>query len=339
MPKRCEKEIVRVALVSVIAATLLPGCGIAQDSTNDALPGTLRVDTLGLPQAKGAALQQALDHHDYVKAEGILLAEIQATQEPAYKDRLLQDIGGVYFLNHDDLNAAIAWKKAESIAPLPAQLHFSLAMAYVRIGRRDWARKQLQTLAAADAKAALYPYWLGRIDYDEHAYEDAITQFQKAIRLEPKMGRAYDNLGLCFFSQNENTLAVANFEKAIALDRNSGHPSAWPHINLAAALQLLGRLPEAEANLRDAIRLEPRIAQAHFQLGNVMDGMGNPQAAIDEYKQSAQLDSSYAEPHYALARVYRRLGERELAQQEVQIYLRLHNAASNPPVSSQATRP
>jgi tetratricopeptide (TPR) repeat protein len=297
------------------------------------MAGASRINALGLPEATAAALQQALDAHDYVKAEGILLAEIQTAQQPAYKDRLLQVAGSVYFLNHDDLHAAVAWKKAESIAPLPAQLQFSLAMAYIRMGHPDWARKQLQTLAAADAKNALYPYWLGRIDYDAHAYEDAIAQFQKAIQLDPGMAKAYDNLGLCFFYRNENALAVANFEKAIALDRNTAHPSAWPHINLAAALQLLGRSTEAEANLRDAIRLEPGIASAHFQLGNVLENMGSSQAAVGEYKQAAQLDPNYAEPHFALARLYRRLGENTLAQQEVQIYLRLHGRSSSAPAS------
>src|SRR5882724_2602925 len=258
------KGIAGATLVLALTATLLPCRGVAQITVSDTLPGVSRVDIKGMPQAQATALQQALDIHDYVKAEGILLAEIQIAQQPAYKERLLQVAGSVYFLNHDDLHAAIAWKKAESIAPLPAQLQFSLAMAYVRMGHRDWARKQLQTLAAADANNALYPYWLGRIDYDGHAYEDAIGEFQKAIRLDPGMAKAYDNLGLCFFYRNENTSAVTNFEKAIALDRSAAHPSAWPHINLAAALQILGRLSEAEANLRDAIRLEPGIASAHF---------------------------------------------------------------------------
>ena len=319
----------RVAFALALTATCLLGRAVAQNTSSDILPPSLSgVDTLGLPQMEASALQQALQKHDYVKAETILLPEIQAAQQPESKNRLLQVIGGVYFLDHDDLHAAVAWKKAEAIAPLPAQLKFSLAMAYVRMGRGDWARQQLQALAAADAKNALYPYWLGRMDYDAHAYEKAMTEFQKAIQLDPGMARAYDNLGLCLFYRNENALAVENFEKAIALDRHAEHHSAWPYINLAAALQVQGHLPEAETNLREAIRLEPRIATAHFQLGNVLDSTGKAQAAIEEYKQAAQLDSHYAEPHYALARVYRRLGENSLAEQEVQTYLRLHQVSS-----------
>lgn len=326
-----KKVIARTALAYILAVAPLVRCGMAQTAMNDAPLEVPRTDALGLPEAQAAALQQALRLHDYVKAESILLAAIQAAPQPADKNRLLQVIGGVYFLHQDDLHAAIAWKKAEGIAPLPAPLQFSLAMAYVRLGQRDWARRQLQKLAAADAGNALYPYWLGRIDYDAHTYEDAIAQFQKAIQLDPGMARAYDNLGLCFFYRNENALAVADFEKAITLDRHATHPSPWPHINLAAALQVLGRLPEAEAHLRDAIRLDPGIASEHFHLGNVLDQTGNLRAAIDEYKQAAQLDAQYPEPHFALARLYRRLGENELAQEEVQTYQRLHDPANRGP--------
>ncbi|HVW78770.1 MAG TPA: tetratricopeptide repeat protein [Alloacidobacterium sp.] len=324
MPTRRKKTMARASFMLTLAATCLLGCAMAQSNRNDPplnLPGTSR---LGLPQAKTYDLQQALTRHDYVKAETILLPEIQTTQQVESKKRLLELIGVIYFLDHDNLNAAIAWKKAEAIAPLPEPLQFSLAMAYVRMGHEDWAKRQLQTLARTYPKNALYPYWIGRIDYDSHAYEEAIAQFQKAIQLDPGMARAYDNLGLCFFYRNENPLAIENFQKAITLDRKA----AWPHINLAAVLQVQGHLQEAESNLREAIQLEPGIAPAHFQLGNVLNSTGNAQAAIEQYKQAAQLDAKYAEPHFALARLYRRLGENSLAEQEVQIYSRLHQASA-----------
>lgn len=307
-----------------LTATCLLGCAMAQSPRNDAPLKLPDVSELGLPQAKAYDLQQALSRHDYVKAETILLPEIQATQQADSKNRLLQVIGGIYFLDHDNLNAAIAWKKADAIAPLPSQLKFSLAMAYVRMGHEDWARQQLQSLAKADPKNALYPYWIGRIDYDSHAYEEAIAQFQTAIQLDPEMARAYDNLGLCLFYRNQNALAVENFQKAITLDAKA----AWPHINLAAVLQVQGSLQEAESHLREAIQLEPGIASAHFQLGNVLNSKGDAQTAIEQYKQAAQLDVKYAEPHFALARLYRRLGENSLAEQEVQIYSRLHQASA-----------
>jgi len=138
------------------------------------------------------------------------------------------------------------------------------------------------------------------------------------------MARAYDNLGLCYFYQNQNDLAVENYEKAIELDRGSEHPSAWPYLNLAITQQFLNRLPDAEKNLREAIRLDPGFTKAHFQLGTVLEDLQMPVAALDELKEAARLDPAYPEPHMALARVYHKLGQEASAREEVKTYLSLH---------------
>jgi len=288
-----------------------------------------RVDSLGLPQETTLKLRQDLESKDYVAAEKLLLEEIQLDPHSKEAGRLLSFAGGVYFLNHDYLNAAIAWNKADAITPLDSLVKFSLAMAYIRIGHPDWARKTLAALARQDAGNTLYPYWLGRLDYDEHAYEGAIREFQQAIQLAPKMALAYNNLGLCYYYLNLNSLAIENYQKAIDLDRGLPHPSAWPYLNLAITLHFLGRLAEAEAKLRKAIELDSNIAPAHFELGNVLEQMGHTDAAVDEFRTAARLDPTYAEPHYALARLYRRLGENAAAQKEVEIYRRLHSSANN----------
>ena len=137
------------------------------------------------------------------------------------------------------------------------------------------------------------------------------------------MSRAYDNLGLCYYHQNQNDLAVQNYQKAIALDRAANDPSAWPYLNLAVTLQLLNRAPEAEADLREAIQIDPNLAQAHFQMGIVLERMNQAQAAIPELQTAARLDTSYAEPHVALARIYHKLGQEATAREEEQAYLHL----------------
>jgi tetratricopeptide (TPR) repeat protein len=86
-------------------------------------------------------------------------------------------------------------------------------MAYIRMAHPDWARKELGISGRAGRKKALYPYWLGRLDYDGHEYNRAIGNFQRAIALAPGMARAYDNLGLCYYYQNQNDLAVVNYKR------------------------------------------------------------------------------------------------------------------------------
>jgi Flp pilus assembly protein TadD len=289
------------------------------------------IESLGLDAPDAAQLRQSMERHDYLGAEKQLLAEIAAHPEPQQKASLLAFIGSVYFSNQDYLNAAIAWKKADALKPLAPTLQFSLAMAYVRMGHSEWARPVLSSLASQDTRNALYPYWLGRLDYDGHKYSDAIGNFQHAIELAPRMARAYDNLGLCYFYENQNELAIASHRKAIELDRNSPNPSPWPYLNLAIVQQFVNQLPGAESNLRESIRLDAKIAQAHFQLGTVLEDENRLEDATTELQKAADLNANYAEPHMALARIYHKLGEETKARREVEIYRHLHDASAAPP--------
>lgn len=295
-----------------------------QTASDEPAPTSSAVSSLGLTPAVASQLKKAIDARDYIAAEKLLLAEIERDPRSATAARQLAFVGTVYFLNQDYMNAAIAWKKSEAIAPLDPHLEFSLAMAYIRMAHPGWARDVLESLAAKNSKEALYPYWLGRLDYDGHEYLKAIGHFQHAVELDPGMARAYDNLGLCYYYQNQNELAVENYRKAIDLQKVSAHPSAWPYLNLAITLQFLNQLAESEANLREAIRLDPKFAQAHFQLGTVLEELERPEEAITEMREAARLNPLYAEPHMAMARIYHKLGREPAARDEVQTYLQLH---------------
>lgn len=303
----------------------------AADSTQPALNFS-QVDALGLAPEETTQLKQALKARHYDAAERLLIAAIRRNPHSPGADRLLEFLGGVYFLDHDAWDAAVAWNKAKAIAPLPPVLEFSLAMAYIRIGHPEWARQTLASLAAQSPGNAIYPYWLGRLDYDADHYDNAIRHFQKAIQLAPNMAQAYNNLGLCYYRQHQSTLAITNYRKAIDLNQKAERRAAWPYLNLAIAEIALNQPREAEAHLHKAIQYSPDLAPAHFQLGNVLENSGQTSAAINEFQIATRLDPNYAEPHYELARIYRKLGRNAASEQEVKQYLKLqaHSKAPKP---------
>ena len=302
-----------------------------QKPVDETAPALSPVASLGLTPDKVSHLNRAVAERDYVAAEKLLLDELAVDQHSARAARLLAYAGSIYFLNHDDLNAAIAWKKSDAITPLDGSLQFSLAMAYVGMGHVDWARTQLEKLAAQNPKEAMYPYWLGRLDYDAQHYDAAIGHFKQAVQLAPERMRGYDKLGLCYFYLNQNDLALKNFALAIELNRKSSHPSPWPLLDRAVTLQSLGKMAEAEADLRDALKVDPEFAQGHFRLGSVLEDSSHLEAAVAELVEAARLDTRFAEPHLLLARIYKRLGRKEDAEREALIYERLHGAGAGHP--------
>ena len=110
-----------------------------------------------------ASLREALGARDYTRAETLLVDEINRNPK---SPQLLTLLGGIFFLDGKYLNTAVAMKRAEALAPLDDQSRFTLAMAYITLNHRDWARPELEKLARNDPRNALYPYWLSRLDYD-----------------------------------------------------------------------------------------------------------------------------------------------------------------------------
>lgn len=311
----------------VFSAGTRPQIPNSQQDNEVAYSAPRDISDLQLGAAQRLELETALIQRDYRRAETILVDEAEREPKSVRASKLFVTVAGIFFLDGQYLNAAVAWKKAEAIAPLDDRSRFTLAMAYVKLNRRDWARPEMEKLAAGQPRNPLYLYWLGRLDYDGRNYASAIERFQKVIELDPKMMRAYDNLGLCYDYVGKFDEAVKSYNRAVELNRSQPKPSPWPHLDLAVSLISLNRLSEAEKNLREAIGYDPKLPQAHYQLGRVLEMQGQYDAAVPSLGRAANLDPAYAEPHYLLGRIYHRLGNELLSKTEIDRFQQLKRAS------------
>ncbi len=320
--------ILTACLVRGVCAQLRGG---SEQSEPVAPAGT--ANRLGLDTASNAELQHALQAHDLKRAEQLLIETINRDPHSLHARERLILAGHVFFLDGKYLNAAIAWSKADLIAPLDDSSRFTLAMADVKLHRPDWARTQLAKLALENPKVALYQYWLGRLDYDAQQYPSAIERLQRVIQLDPEMARAYDSLGLCYDYLGKTDRAIANYEKAVAFNRKQPHPSAWPNLDFAIALMRANQLGKAEAQLREALIYDSNLPQANYRLGLVLAEQGRLPEAIHALQRAVASDPAYAEPHYLLARFYNRLGRRDMARKEANIFQSLREKNNSLPQS------
>jgi Tfp pilus assembly protein PilF len=75
-------------------------------------------------------------------------------------------------------------------------------------------------------------------------------------------------------------------------------------------LALTRAYPKAEAQLRAAIRLSPRLAEAHTDLADVLAAMGRPDDAAHEYELAIGLNPGDLDAHLALGEILVRKGRR-----------------------------
>ena len=278
------------------------------------------LDAAGLAVDRRALIAQALAGGAYEQAQVMLVEE--ATRNPRSPE-LLRLLGGVYFVRKEFLGSAIAFKKAEALAPLDERSRFTLAMSYVVLGRRDWARPELQRLSQSAPRNPLYLYWNARLDYDDAKYAAAVDGLLQTIALDPRFVKAHDNLGLSYEALGRNDDAIRSYQEAVRLNREVAAHSPWPPLNLGLLLSRLDRLDEAELLFRESVRLDPRFPQGHYQLGTALEKKGRAAEAVEELEEAARLDASYAEPQYALARLYRRSGNAEKADRALERFLAL----------------
>ena len=118
--------------------------------------------------------------------------------------------------------------------------------------------------------------------------DQAVPEFQTAIRLQPDLADAHYTLGVLYWQRGEFDKAVAELQSAI-----QNQPSyAEAHYTLGAVFKQQGKLPEAAAALREAIRLQPDFAGAHTTLAAVLRQMGDTQGAAEEAKEGAKIAAS-----------------------------------------------
>jgi tetratricopeptide (TPR) repeat protein len=240
-------------------------------------------------------------------------------------------MANVFFLDGKYLNCAVAMKKAEALAPLADRDRFTLALSYIILNRRNWARPELERLAASDAANALYPYWLGRIDYDAMQFKAAAAHFEKALELSPTFMKAYDNLGLSYEGLGQYDDAIHVYQLAILMHRSAHLPSPWPPLNLGTLLVKLGKLGEAETYLQESLKCDPRFPKAHYQMALLLEKQKKDGAAIQELAEAVRNDPGYPEPHYVLGRIYTRLGEKSKAADEWQTFQKLKQGSPQAP--------
>ena len=105
----------------------------------------------------------------------------------------------------------------------------------------------------------------GRAFYDKKQYNNAISDLNRAIELNPKSAQAYSKRGDTFSQNHEYTAAMNDYNKAIALKPNY----AEPYFGRSMTYEEMGDIDSAISDMRQFIKLAPdkpygRIALEHL---------------------------------------------------------------------------
>ncbi len=149
--------------------------------------------------------------------------------------------------------------------------------------------------------------------------DEAIGHYQEAIRLKPAFAEAHNNLGSALFKQGRTEAAIHQFQEVLRQKPDS----AEAHYGLGKALAMTGQTDEAIRQYQEAIRQEPGFAEAHNNLGIALDEEGQTEEAIRQYQEAIRQEPGFAEAHNNLGIALGRKGQSDAAIREYQEALRL----------------
>jgi len=238
-----------------------------------------------------------------------------------------------------------------------AEVHNLLGYVEEKLGDPLEAVRQYQRAAELDPSET-YLYDWGSELLLHHAPEPAIEVFTKGNHLFPHSVRMLIGLGAASFAHGSDEEAITRLCEASDLAPDDpdpylflgkllrAQPTSSPKIverlrrfatlkadnaeanyYYAVALWKLppmppdrSRLAQIESLLRNALRLDSKLAAAGLQLGILYSEEGRHPDAISAYQGAIAANSQLGEAHYRLAQEYRQIGQTDKAKEELRLY-------------------
>lgn len=172
-----------------------------------------------------------------------------------------------------------AWQKAAQPPPSPEEYRQRLQSRLEELqALQEQAKQSTQVVAAAllkDARQALVK--------GDHA--QAIRLANEVLQADAKHGGAYLVRGMAQYRSGHTPEALADLEKAIALE--PGQAEAFVYRGLVKNRQK--QQTEALADFSQAIRLNPKYGAAYYYRAELRQQGGQPELAQEDYRQACEL--------------------------------------------------
>jgi tetratricopeptide (TPR) repeat protein len=137
----------------------------------------------------------------------------------------------------------------------------------------------------------MYLLWCGYLTFERsNVWQDSITLWTDAIRVDADCSVAYNNRGLAYADSGELLPAIDDYTRAISLD----HHYSEAYNNLGVAYINEGRSDLAVDNYKTLVRLNPKFAQAYNNQGNAYLNINQRDLAIADYSKAISLNPNYA---------------------------------------------
>ena len=153
------------------------------------------------------------------------------------------------------------------------------------------AAKAFEEVTLEDAEQPAVWANLGNCYSRMNENQKAMDAYNKAIELEPENANYHQNLGSIYAAMGQPEKAREIYEKAASMSVTlDPATAAINYFNMSITYINSGKNQEASEVLRKAIELNPKHGESHYQLGIVLIGLNDMEAAIAQLKKYIEID-------------------------------------------------
>ena len=151
---------------------------------------------------------------------------------------------------------------------------------------------------------------------------EAISEFEIAVKMAPKQPGLHEELGDQYWAAGQLDKATPAYRAELGIDPNATSAK----FKLGSLLVLNQESQEGVRLLREVLRADPSLSDAHYYLGTGLMGVGQEQVAIHEFNLAIAAnpsDDRAMTSYYKLAQIYRKLHQQTDEHQAMGNFLRM----------------
>jgi tetratricopeptide (TPR) repeat protein len=177
-------------------------------------------------------------------------------------------------------------------------------------------------------KGQIY-YYLGRIKEEHGKYTEAITYYEKSLKIRqktlpanhPLLATSYNNIGSVYDNMGEYSKALLYYEKALEIKQKTlppNHPDlATSYNNIGSVYDNMGEYSKALSYYEKSIEIRqktlppnhPDLASSYSGIGLAYKNMGEYSKALSYYEKSLEIkQKTLPANHPDLATSYNKIG-------------------------------
>ena len=145
--------------------------------------------------------------------------------------------------------------------------------------------------------------------YGKGQVDQAIADYDQALRLDANFADAYCNRGVAWNAKGDHDKALADLDQSLRLDPHS----AVAYYNRGDVWIDKGQYNRALDDFDQALRLDPKYAPAYYNRGELWRSKGQDDRALEDLNQALRLDPRCAECYKSRGEVWYSKGQYDRA--------------------------